>query len=93
MEAFEQIGAGSGRRAGLDAGLTGADLSAGEPQDSLAGLGPDVEGTGLARPREQFAQLREAEGIEGSTESHGGVLPFPTEGGVPSSCRPDAVAE
>ena len=91
VEALEEIPAGAGgRRAGLPAGLAGADLPVGEPQHAGAGLGPDVEGAGLAGPREQFAQVGEAEGIESSLERHGGVLPFR---GCFRGCRPSVSGE
>ena len=77
VEPLEQVAAGlCGRRAGLAAGLAGAHLPAGEPQHALAGLGPDVQRTGLVRPRQQLAELGEAEGIESSLKRHGGFLPF-----------------
>jgi hypothetical protein len=41
-----------------------------------------VQGTGLVRPREQLAEFGEVEGIEGSLERHGGVLPFLPEVGA-----------
>src|SRR5205085_11884900 len=75
VEALEEVAPGAGRRgAGLATGLAGAHLPGGEPQHALPGLGTDVQGTGLVGPREQSAQVGEAEGIEGSLERHGGVL-------------------
>src|SRR5947208_1983039 len=48
VEPLEEIATHTGRRrTGLAAGLTGADPPVGEPQHALAGLGPDVEGSGL----------------------------------------------